>query len=175
MTKEFLRRRRNTWSLPGRVNPDYGMRQTVPGRPACRTKGVRVMCLRFAHLMGALLIAGISTASTAAAKPERTTSFEILDVLDDSCENYFVVAGVTWTGFRSDGDQSVIGTFTDPERLDTITDVSIAHSRKSSRTGPAIIIAVGPFPEGSRIGADVTLLFKGDFVEDTFVDFGTCT
>jgi hypothetical protein len=130
---------------------------------------------RFVCIMVALLVAGPFPGSSALAKPETTISFEITEVEDDSCENYFAIARVNFTGFGSDGYQYVVGTFTEPGVLETLTDVAFSHSRRPSRTRPAIIFAIGPFPEGSRIGADVTLLFHGEVVGETFVDFGTCT
>jgi hypothetical protein len=130
---------------------------------------------RLPTALAALLLVGLVPGPAAAAKPEPTVTSEILEVLDDSCEDFFVVAGVTWTGFKADGAESVSGTYTELGDLDTIDGVQFSHQRKASKTGPEIIFASGPFPEGSRIGADVLLLYRGEDVGDTFVDFGTCT
>ena len=133
-----------------------------------------------APLAALLLLAAIP--GSVAARPAIEFTVGDITVFDSSCDDYFVLVDLTWTGATANGATQVTGTWTTPGTLDTVTDNSGYGWRPPRHDGSMTVGFIGSFAPDDRIGALVTLRIGGKPLTETghalattFVDGGTCT
>ena len=133
-----------------------------------------------APLAALLLLAAIP--GSVAARPAIEFTVGDITVFDSSCDDYFVLVDLTWTGATANGATQVTGTWTTPGTLDTVTDHSGYGWRPPRHDGSMTVGFIGSFAPDDRIGGLVTLRVGGKPLTETghalattFVDGGTCT
>lgn len=133
-----------------------------------------------APLAALLLLAAIPGA--ASARPPVEFTVGSLDVFSSSCDDYFALLDLSWTGATANGATQVTGTYTTPGTLDTVTGDSGYGWRPPRHDGTMTVVFTGTYEPGDQIGALVMLRIGGKPlvgtgrpIATTFVDGGTCT
>ncbi len=108
-----------------------------------------------APLAALLLLAAIP--GSVAARPAIEFTVGDITVFSASCDDYFVLVDLSWTGATANGATQETGTWTTPGILDTVTGEPGYGWRPPDHDGSMVVIFSGPFEPGDQIGALVTL------------------